>query len=57
MDMYYKLKDELSCDDCKFPLAYLKDIGYMSYVAVCPACRKEYEINLEKRINKNEVGR
>jgi uncharacterized protein YbaR (Trm112 family) len=51
MDMYYKLKDELSCQECKFPLSYSEDVGYMSYIAVCPACGKKYEVTLETKVH------
>ena len=53
--MYYNLKDKLLCQDCKLDLKFSKEIGFMSYVAVCIACGQEYEINLEIRINKNET--
>lgn len=47
MDMYYFLKDKLECQDCKHPLKYNKDIGYMSYIATCISCDQKFEINLE----------
>jgi uncharacterized protein YbaR (Trm112 family) len=76
MDMYYKLKDELSCQDCKFPLSYSERVGYMRraeelrtsdisniakvisdliYVALCPACGKEYEITLTINPKRKEI--
>lgn len=51
MDMYYYLKDKLECQDCKFPLTYSHDIGYMSFIAVCNACDKKYEIDLEMKLS------
>jgi len=47
MDMYYYLKDELTCKDCKYPLSYSKNIGNMTYIAVCIGCGKKYEINIK----------
>jgi hypothetical protein len=51
MDMYYYIKDQLDCQDCKHPLKFSKDIGYLSYIAICVVCGKEYEISLDIKLN------
>jgi len=51
--MYYHLKDELSCQDCKHPLKISEDDGYMAYVAYCIACGKQYEITLDVRLKRD----
>lgn len=53
MDMYYYYKDILTCQDCKHPLKYCHDIGYMSSIAECIGCGKKIEVNLEIK-NYNE---
>lgn len=47
MDMYYSLKEELKCQECKHDLKYSEDTGYMSYKAVCISCGKSYEVFLD----------
>lgn len=54
MDMYYYLKELLSCEDCGFPLSYSHDTGYNSYVAVCFICEKEYEIDVEIKLKRSK---
>lgn len=55
MDMYYFLKDKLTCQECKHPLAYSGDTGFMYYTATCIGCGKEYEIGLEVNPKKIEM--
>lgn len=50
-DMYYHLKEKLSC--CDFPLTYSYDVGYMCYMAVCILCDTLYQVNVET-INKGK---
>ncbi len=47
MDMYYFLKDKLTCQDCKHPLKYTGKNGYESYTAICVSCGEEVEIKIE----------
>ncbi len=47
-DMYYHLKEVLKCQDCEWPLSYSYDVGYMCYMAKCPVCKMEYQVNDEK---------
>lgn len=58
LDMYYFLKDKLECQDCKQPLKIdcrdPKRTGYMSYIAECIICGKQYEVTLEVKLYKNK---
>jgi uncharacterized protein YbaR (Trm112 family) len=54
MDMYYHLKEVLSCQECNHPLKHDGDTGYLSYTAVCVGCGKEYEIDLEIKLKGDE---
>ncbi len=46
MDMYYRLKDELLCQDCKIDLKFEKRTGHGYFDAVCVACGHRYEIEI-----------
>ena len=44
--MYYRLKDELLCQDCKIDLKFEKRTGHGYFDAVCVACGHRYEIEI-----------
>jgi len=52
MDMSYFLKDKLLCQDCKIDLTYKQDHSAFEWIAVCPACRSEYVIELNVRLGR-----
>ena len=55
MDIYYYLRNKLCCQDCKVDLKYSEDHSAFEWIAVCPACEKEYVIELNVKLHTPDV--
>lgn len=49
MDMYYRLKEELLCQDCKTDLKFNGILDNNCFSATCIACGAKVEVELEIR--------
>ena len=49
MDMYYRLKEELLCQDCKIDLKFEERTGAGYFMASCIGCGAKVEVEIMTR--------
>ncbi len=50
MDMYYRLKEDLLCQDCKIDLKFEEQTGAGYFTASCIGCGAKVEVEIFTRV-------